>query len=112
MWIHCGLTPATCACCRLESDGTVSARTVVFDPSAPLDSAANPALHNGDVVVVPRNGWSRTNDFLAQAVAPLGPLLNAASLFRHPLRQLRPLPPRRSHPAQIPNRSQITPRLA
>ena len=67
---------------RLESDGTVSARTVVFDPSAPLDSPANPALHNGDVVVVPRNGWSRTNDFLAQAVAPIGPLLNAASLYR------------------------------
>ena len=67
---------------RLESDGTVSARTIVFNPAAPLDSLANPALHNGDVVVVPRNGWTRGNDFLAQAVAPLGPLLNAASLFR------------------------------
>jgi polysaccharide biosynthesis/export protein len=67
---------------RLESDGTVSARTIVFNPAAPLDSPANPALHNGDVVVVPRNGWTRTNDFLAQAVAPLGPLLNAASLYR------------------------------
>ena len=67
---------------RLESDGTVSARTIVFNPAAPLDSPANPALHNGDVVVVPRNGWTRGNDFLAQAVAPLGPLLNAASLFR------------------------------
>jgi len=67
---------------RLESDGTVSARTVVFNPAAPLDSPANPALHNGDVVVVPRNGWTRGNDFLTQAVAPLGPFLNAASLFR------------------------------
>lgn len=67
---------------RLESDGTVSARTVVFDPAAPLDSPANPALHNGDVIVVPRNGWTKTNDFLAQAVAPIGPILNAASLFR------------------------------
>jgi polysaccharide export outer membrane protein len=67
---------------RLESDGTVSARTIVFNPAAPLDSAANPALHNGDVVVVPRNGWTRGNDFLAQAVSPLGPLLKAASLYR------------------------------
>jgi Periplasmic protein involved in polysaccharide export len=67
---------------RLESDGTVSARTIVFNPAAPLDSPSNPALHNGDVVVVPRNGWTRGNDFLAQAVSPLGPLLNAASLFR------------------------------
>jgi polysaccharide biosynthesis/export protein len=67
---------------RLESDGSVSARTIVFDPAAPLDSPANPALHNGDVVIVPRNGWTRGNDFLAQAVSPLGPLLNAASLFR------------------------------
>jgi polysaccharide biosynthesis/export protein len=67
---------------RLESDGTVSARTIVFNPAAPLDSPSNPALHNGDVVVVPRNGWTRGNDFLAQAVSPLGPLLNAASLYR------------------------------
>jgi len=67
---------------RLETDGTVVARKIRFDPAAPLDSQANPALHNGDVIVVPRNTWTRANDFLVQAVTPLVPLLNAASLYR------------------------------
>ncbi|MEO1001847.1 MAG: polysaccharide biosynthesis/export family protein [Cyanobacteria bacterium J06638_7] len=67
---------------RLEPDGTVNVRTVALDPSAPLDSPANPSLHNGDMVVVPRNGWTRFNDFLVQAVTPLGPVLNAASIYR------------------------------
>jgi polysaccharide export outer membrane protein len=67
---------------RVEPDGNVNVRTVALDPSAPLDSPRNPALHNGDLVVVPRNGWTRFNDFIAQAVTPLGPVLNAASLYR------------------------------
>jgi polysaccharide export outer membrane protein len=66
---------------RLESDGNVTARTIVFDPAAPLDSPNNPALRNGDVVVVPRNAWTRANDFIGQAVQPIGPVLNAASLY-------------------------------
>lgn len=66
---------------RLESDGNVTSRTIAFDPAAPLDSANNPALRNGDVVVVPRNAWTRANDFIGQAVQPLGPVLNAASLY-------------------------------
>jgi polysaccharide export outer membrane protein len=67
---------------RVEPSGMVNVRTVAFDPSAPLDSPANPSLHNGDMVVVPRNGWTRFNDFLVQAVTPLGPVLNAASIYR------------------------------
>lgn len=66
---------------RLESDGRVSVSTVSFTPEAPLGSPTNPPLRNGDVIVVDRNPWTKGNDFLGQAVAPLGPLLNAASLF-------------------------------
>ncbi len=66
---------------RLEGDGNVIARTIAFDPAAPLDSPNNPALRNGDVVVVPRNAWTRANDFIGQAVQPIGPVLNAASLY-------------------------------
>jgi polysaccharide export outer membrane protein len=66
---------------RLESDGNVTSRTIAFEPSAPLDSETNPALRNGDVVVVPRNNWTRANDFIGQAVEPIGPVLNAASLY-------------------------------
>jgi len=67
---------------RVQPDGNVEVRAVALDPSAPLDSPANPALHNGDMVVVPRNGWTRFNDFLLQAVTPFGPVLNAASIYR------------------------------
>ncbi|MFQ6539621.1 MULTISPECIES: polysaccharide biosynthesis/export family protein [Aphanothece] len=66
---------------RLEADGTMMSRQVPFDPAAPLGSETNPPLRNGDVVVVYRNNWTRFNDTLSQAVAPLGPLLNAASLY-------------------------------
>jgi polysaccharide biosynthesis/export protein len=67
---------------RVQPSGEVEVRSIAFDPSAALDSPANPALHNGDMVVVPRNGWTRFNDFLLQAVTPFGPVLNAASLYR------------------------------
>jgi polysaccharide export outer membrane protein len=67
---------------RVRPDGNVEVRAVALDPSAPLDSPANPSLHNGDMVVVPRNGWTRFNDFLLQAVTPFGPVLNAASIYR------------------------------
>lgn len=66
---------------RMEADGSILSRQVAFDPAAPLGSEANPPLRNGDVVVVYRNNWTRFNDTLSQAVAPLGPLLNAASLY-------------------------------
>lgn len=66
---------------RLEGDGTIVSKVVAFDPAAPLGSEANPPLRNGDVIVVARNAWTRANDTLVQAVTPLGPLLNAASLY-------------------------------
>ncbi|SBO44586.1 polysaccharide biosynthesis/export family protein [Cyanobium sp. NIES-981] len=66
---------------RLESDGTIVSKEVAYDPAAPLGSEQNPPLRNGDVIVVARNAWTRANDLLVQAVTPLGPLLNAASLY-------------------------------
>ncbi|MEB3320578.1 MAG: polysaccharide biosynthesis/export family protein [Cyanobium sp.] len=66
---------------RLQSDGSIASSRLRFDPAAPLGSANNPALQNGDMIVVARNGWTSFNERLAQAVAPLGPLLNAASLY-------------------------------
>jgi polysaccharide export outer membrane protein len=66
---------------RLQSDGTIASSRLRFDPAAPLGSANNPPLRNGDMIVVARNGWTSFNERLSQAVAPLGPLLNAASLY-------------------------------
>jgi len=67
---------------RLEANGSIRQATVRFDPAAAMGSSQNPPLHQGDVVVVDRHGWAKTNDALKSAVEPLSPLLNAASLFR------------------------------
>lgn len=66
---------------RLQSNGNVTSLRLRLDPSAPLGSRNNPVLQNGDVIVVARNGWTSFNQRLTQAVEPLGPLLNAASLY-------------------------------
>jgi len=66
---------------RQQSDGTVLSTRLRFDPGASLGTPNNPALQNGDVIVVARNGWTSFNARLGQAVEPLGPLLNAASLY-------------------------------
>lgn len=66
---------------RMQSDGTVVSTRLRFEPGASLGSINNPALQNGDVIVVARNGWTSFNQRLSQSVEPLGPLLNAASLY-------------------------------
>jgi len=66
---------------RMQSDGSVISSRLRLDPAAPLGSQNNPVLQNGDVIVVARNGWTSFNQRLTQAVEPLGPLLNAASLY-------------------------------
>jgi polysaccharide export outer membrane protein len=66
---------------RVEADGSISSSRLRFEPAAPLGSANNPALRNGDMIVVARNGWTSFSQRLGQAVEPIGPLLNAASLY-------------------------------
>lgn len=67
---------------RLEPNGTVERRVLSYRPASNLGDTSNPPLRDGDVVVVDRHGWAKTNDRLKAAVEPLGPLLNAASIFR------------------------------
>lgn len=66
---------------RMQADGNVLSLRLRLDHSAPLGSRNNPVLQNRDVIVVARNGWTSLNQRLVQAVEPLGPLLNAASLY-------------------------------
>lgn len=67
---------------RLEPNGTIRKATVAYNPAAPMGSEQNPPLQQGDVVVVSRHGWAKTTDSLRSAVEPVGPIINAASLFR------------------------------
>ncbi|MCP9901321.1 MULTISPECIES: SLBB domain-containing protein [unclassified Cyanobium] len=67
---------------RLESNGTVTKKEVRFSPSDPLGSDNNPALREGDVVVVNRNRRAAVNDAVRATLEPVGPIINAASLLR------------------------------
>ena len=67
---------------RLNSDGTISKRTIRYEPGAKINSINNPVLREGDTIVVNRNNWTKTTDLIKQAVEPLGPLINSASIFR------------------------------
>jgi polysaccharide export outer membrane protein len=67
---------------RLLPSGAIKQATVRFDPAAPLGSAQNPPLQQGDVVVVDRHRWAKATDGVADALQPVGPIINASSLFR------------------------------
>jgi len=67
---------------RLEANGSIRQATVSFNPEAPMGTLQNPPLQQGDVVVVDRNGWTKATDSLRSAVEPIGPIINAGSLFR------------------------------
>lgn len=67
---------------RLTPSGTIKQAIVAFNPAAALGSAQNPPLQQGDVIVVDRHGWAKTTDGVADALNPIGPLVNAVSLFR------------------------------
>ena len=53
-----------------------------YDPNAVLSSVNNPPLRNGDVVVVDRNNFTKVTDTMADAMLPLEPIVDAASVFR------------------------------
>jgi polysaccharide export outer membrane protein len=67
---------------RLQRNGTVDRKVYPYQPGAAMGDSANPPLRDGDVVVVDRHLWSKVNDGLKAVVEPLGPVLNAASIFR------------------------------
>lgn len=67
---------------RLTPSGAIKQAVIAFNPAAPLGSLQNPPLQQGDVIVVDRHGWAKTTDGVSDALAPIGPLINAGSLFR------------------------------
>jgi polysaccharide export outer membrane protein len=67
---------------RLGPDGKHQVWQLQFDPGATLSSANNPPMHQGDVVVVDRHRWAKFNDSVRDTFEPLGPVINAASIFK------------------------------
>jgi polysaccharide export outer membrane protein len=53
-----------------------------YIPGAELGSSDNPPLRSGDVVVVDRNNIAKFSDGMNNALEPLTPIVNAASVLR------------------------------
>ena len=67
---------------RMDGEGRTTVKQLRYDPNAVLSSANNPPLRNGDVVVVDRNNLTKFTDGMNDALEPLTPIVNAASVFR------------------------------
>ena len=67
---------------RMDDQGRTTVKQLRYDPNAVLSSANNPPLRNGDVVVVDRNNLTKVTDGMNDALQPLTPIVNAASVFR------------------------------
>ena len=67
---------------RMDREGRTTVMYLRYDPNAVLSSANNPPLRNGDVVVVDRNAFTKVTDTMTDAMLPLEPVVDAASVFR------------------------------
>ena len=67
---------------RMDLEGRTTVKQLRYDPNAVLSSANNPPLRDGDVVVVDRNTLTKATDGMNDAMQPLTPIVNAASVFR------------------------------
>ena len=67
---------------RMDGEGRTTVKQLRYDPNAVLSSPDNPPLRNGDVVVVDRNNLTKFTDGMNDALQPLTPIVNAASVFR------------------------------
>lgn len=66
---------------RLNPNGSVTKRVVKVDFNQGINEQTNPILRNNDVVVVSRNGISKTSDTVNVVAGPLGTILGIVRLF-------------------------------
>ncbi|MBW4691739.1 MAG: SLBB domain-containing protein [Lyngbya sp. HA4199-MV5] len=67
---------------RLNTDGTVTRRTIAVDFARGLDEQGNPALRNDDIVVVNRSALTVFSDNLGSVLNPVNGFLSVFSIFR------------------------------
>jgi polysaccharide biosynthesis/export protein len=66
---------------RLNPDGSVTKRVVRIDFAHGINEETNPILRNNDVVIVSRNGITKTSETLGTVAAPFGIIFNFLRLF-------------------------------
>ena len=67
---------------RMDLEGRTTIKQLAYSPDAVLSSPSNPPLRQGDVLVVDRNNLTKVTDGMTDALQPLSPIVNAASIFR------------------------------
>ena len=67
---------------RMDGEGRTTIKQMSYSPGAELGSSDNPPLRSGDVVVVDRNNIAKFSDGMNNALEPLTPIVNAASVLR------------------------------
>ena len=70
---------------RLNSDGTVTNRTIPVNLAEGINEETNPSLRENDIVIVSRSNLTRTSDFLqllgGAAAAIINPILGITTIF-------------------------------
>ena len=66
----------------MDLEGRTTIKQLAYSPDAVLSSPSNPPLRQGDVLVVDRNNLTKVTDGMTDALQPLSPIVNAASIFR------------------------------
>ena len=91
---------------RMDGQGRITVKQL-HSPNALLSSVNNPPLRNGDVVVVDRSNFTKVTDTMADAVLPLEPVVDAASVFHCLACRRRDTRPGRLNPRSVPDHAQI-----
>jgi polysaccharide export outer membrane protein len=66
---------------RLNPDGSVTKRVVKINLADGINEETNPILRNNDVVIVSRNGITKTSESIGTIAGPFGVILNVLRLF-------------------------------
>jgi polysaccharide biosynthesis/export protein len=66
---------------RLEPDGNVSKREIAIDLNKGVDGANNPALRNGDTIIVKQSGVAKIGDGIGLLTGPVGGALGLLRLL-------------------------------
>ncbi|MBF2029439.1 MAG: SLBB domain-containing protein [Oscillatoriales cyanobacterium C42_A2020_001] len=66
---------------RLNSDGTVTRRSVRLDLDKGVDEDGNPSLRNDDIVIVNRSALATVSDNLNAVITPINSFLSILSIY-------------------------------
>lgn len=67
---------------RLNPNGSISVNKYNFKYQQNSNLKINPPLIDGDIIVINRSNWTKFNDGFKDIVQPVGPMLNAATIYK------------------------------